>query len=316
MAAPGRNRRSRRGDDAVSGPRAGSRPSWPPGRGRCCRPRGARGSESPRTSRGYAASVTPGSGRCGSPGRRRRTSCRRFRSPGRCGRSSRLPPYAACGPRCDTGTLPCDGGKADVMADRDPDVMLLSHGVVAEIRLNRVAARNALSTGMAEELAATAAAVGATGARAVVLSSAAPEAFCVGADLKERNGFTDAEFMAQRIVFRRAFTSVLDMPVPVVAAVHGYALGGGYELALCCDLIVADESAVVGLPEVGLGIVPGGGGTQLLPRRAGYPVAADLILTGRHVAAAEAARLGLVDRLVPAGSDLEAATELAARIAG
>jgi enoyl-CoA hydratase/carnithine racemase len=202
------------------------------------------------------------------------------------------------------------------MADRDPDVMLLSHGVVAEIRLNRVAARNALSTGMAEELAATAAAVGATGARAVVLSSAAPEAFCVGADLKERNGFTDAEFMAQRIVFRRAFTSVLDMPVPVVAAVHGYALGGGYELALCCDLIVADESAVVGLPEVGLGIVPGGGGTQLLPRRAGYPVAADLILTGRHVAAAEAASLGLVDRLVPAGSDLEAATELAARIAG
>ena len=122
--------------------------------------------------------------------------------------------------------------------------------------------------------------------------------------------------MAQRLVFRRAFGKFREMPVPVVAAVHGHALGGGYELALCCDLIVADESAVVGLPEVRLGIVPGGGGTQLLPRRLGYGVAMDLILTGRHVAAAEAARLGLVDRVVPAGSDREAATDLAAQIAG
>jgi enoyl-CoA hydratase/carnithine racemase len=202
------------------------------------------------------------------------------------------------------------------MADREPNVVLLDHGAVAEIRLSRAPARNALSTGMAEELAAAAGAVRHTGARAVVLSSAAPAAFCVGADLKERDRFTDADFMAQRIVFRRAFASILHLPVPVVAAVHGFALGGGYELALCCDLIVADESAVVGLPEVRLGIVPGGGGTQLLPRRVGYGVATDLILTGRHVAAAEAARLGLVDRLVPTGRDLDAATELAAQIAG
>ena len=202
------------------------------------------------------------------------------------------------------------------MADREPDVVLLDHGLVAEIRLSRVSAGNALSTRLAEQLAATAGAVRETGARAVVLSSAAPEAFCVGADLKERDRLTDADFMAQRLVFRRAFASVLHLPVPVVAAVHGFALGGGYELALCCDLIVADESAVVGLPEVRLGIVPGGGGTQLLPRRVGYGVAADLILTGRRVAAAEAARLGLVDRLVPTGIDLEAATELATQIAG
>jgi enoyl-CoA hydratase/carnithine racemase len=201
------------------------------------------------------------------------------------------------------------------MADREPDVVLLDHGVVAEIRLSRASARNALTTASVQELAARAGAVRDTGARAVVLSSAAPEAFCVGADLKERDRFTDADFMAQRIVFRRAFASILQLPVPIVAAVHGFALGGGYELALCCDLIVADESAVVGLPEVRLGIVPGGGGTQLLPRRVGYGVAADLILTGRHVAAAEAARLRLVDRLVPAGSDLEAATELAGQIA-
>ncbi|MFI5898278.1 enoyl-CoA hydratase/isomerase family protein [Actinoplanes sp. NPDC051513] len=196
------------------------------------------------------------------------------------------------------------------------DVELSHHDNVAEIRLNRVTARNALSTGLAEELAAAAAAaVHETGVRAAVLSSAAPAAFCVGADLKERDRLTDADFMAQRLVFRRAFGSILAIPVPVVAAVHGYALGGGYELALCCDLIVADETAVVGLPEVRVGIVPGGGGTQLLPRRVGYGVAADLILTGRHVPAAEAARLGLVDRLVPAGKDLEAATELATQIA-
>jgi enoyl-CoA hydratase/carnithine racemase len=202
------------------------------------------------------------------------------------------------------------------MADPNSDVVLLNHGVVAEIRLNRASARNALSTRMAEQLTATAGAVGDTGARAVVLSSADPEAFCVGADLKERDRFTDADFMGQRIIFRRAFGSVLHLRVPIVAAVHGFALGGGYELALCCDLIVADESAVVGLPEVRVGIVPGGGGTQLLPRRVGYGVATDLILTGRHVAAAEAARLGLVDRLVPAGNDLDAAIELAGQMAG
>src|SRR3954464_5939403 len=191
------------------------------------------------------------------------------------------------------------------------DVELLDHGTVAEIRLHR----DALSTQVAEELATVALAVRDTAARAVVLSSAAPRNFCVGADLKERDQFTDADFMAQRPVFRRAFRGILDLPVPVVAAVHGYALGGGYELALCCDLIVADETAVVGLPEVTRGIVPGGGGTQLLPRRAGYGVAADLILTGRRVAAGEAARLGLIDRLVPAGTDRAAATELAGQIA-
>ncbi|WP_436536818.1 enoyl-CoA hydratase/isomerase family protein [Actinoplanes sp. HUAS TT8] len=151
-------------------------------------------------------------------------------------------------------------------------------------------------------------------ARAIVLSSAAPDSFCVGADLKERHTLDDAGFDAQRLVFRRAFASLRDLPVPAVAAVHGYALGGGYELALSCDLIVADETAVVGLPEVRVGIVPGGG-TQLLPRRVGYGIAADLILTGRQVKADEAARLGLVDRLVPEGADLTTALDLAGLIA-
>ena len=137
--------------------------------------------------------------------------------------------------------------------------------------------------------------------RAVVLA-AAGRAFCVGADLKERAAMSDADFMAQRPVFRAAFGGVLALPQPVIAAVHGYALGGGCELALSCDLIVADETAVFGLPETTVGLVPGCGGTQLALRRLGPGRAADLVLTGRRIGAAEAERIGLADRLVPAGT--------------
>jgi enoyl-CoA hydratase/carnithine racemase len=104
--------------------------------------------------------------------------------------------------------------------------------------------------------------------------------------------------------------------MPAVAAVRGFALGGGFELALSCDLIVADETTVLGLPEVTVGVVPGGGGTQLLVRRVGAARAADLIFTGRRVEVDEAERLGLVDRRVPAGEARKVALELAARIAG
>lgn len=189
-------------------------------------------------------------------------------------------------------------------------------GHVVEVVLDRPAAHNALSTAMARELAAVTGALAADAAvRAVVLTSAAERAFCVGADLKERNAFSDADLMAQRPWFRAAFTGVLDLPVPTVAAVHGFALGGGLEFALSCDLIVCDETAVLGLPEVTVGVVPGGGGTQLLARRVGASRAADLIFTGRRLDVAEAERLGLVDRRVPAGQDREAALDLASTIA-
>ena len=101
----------------------------------------------------------------------------------------------------------------------------------------------------------------------------------------------------------------------MIAAVEGFALGGGCELALCCDLIVASASATFGLPEVGLGLIPGEGGTQLLPRRIGLNKAADLVLTGRRVGAEEALRLGLADRLVPEGAARISALELAQQIA-
>ncbi|WP_055570507.1 enoyl-CoA hydratase/isomerase family protein, partial [Streptomyces prasinopilosus] len=187
-------------------------------------------------------------------------------------------------------------------------------GRVAELVLDRPKAMNAVSTGMARSLAGACAALGEDPAvRAVVLTSSHERAFCVGADLKERNSFSDADLVRQRPVARGAYTGVLELPVPTVAAVHGFALGGGFELALSCDVIVADRTAVVGLPEVSVGVIPGGGGTQLLPRRVGAARAAELIFTARRVEAVEARELGLVDELVEAGRDREEALALAAR---
>ncbi|MET8812465.1 enoyl-CoA hydratase-related protein [Streptomyces sp. NPDC004549] len=196
-------------------------------------------------------------------------------------------------------------------------VLVRRHGHVAELVLDRPKAMNAVSTEMARSLTAACAALAADrDARVVVLTSSHERAFCVGADLKERNSFTDADLMRQRPVARAAYTGVLELPMPTIAAVHGFALGGGFELALACDLIVADGTAVVGLPEVSVGVIPGGGGTQLLPRRVGAARAAELIFTARRVEADEAGRLGLVDQVVEAGRDRDEALALAARIAG
>lgn len=190
-------------------------------------------------------------------------------------------------------------------------------GRLAELVLDRPRAMNAVSTEMAASIAAACAALGADrSVSVVVLSSSSPKAFCAGADLKERDSLTDAELGRQRPYARAAYTGVLDLPMPTVAAVHGYALGGGYELALACDVIVADATAVVGLPEVSVGVIPGGGGTQLLPRRVGAARAAELVFTARRVPAAEAAALGMVDQLAPDGQHArEAALDLAARMA-
>jgi enoyl-CoA hydratase/carnithine racemase len=189
-------------------------------------------------------------------------------------------------------------------------------GQIAEIVLDRPEAMNALSTAMAARLAEVCTGLARDrGVRAVVLAAAGDRAFCVGADLKERAGMSDAELVAQRPVFRAAFGSVLALPQPAIAAVHGYALGGGCELALSCDLIVADETAEFGLPETTVGLVPGGGGTQLALRRLGPGRAADLVLTGRRIGASEAERIGLADRITPAGLAGEHAIGLARSIA-
>ena len=193
---------------------------------------------------------------------------------------------------------------------------VIGHGPVAEIVLDRPEALNALNTVMLVRFAQTCAELAPdTGVRAVVLTASGDRAFCVGADLKERQLMTDAQWLAQRAVYRTAFGELLRLPQPVIGAVHGYALGGGCELALNCDLVVADETAQFGLPETTVGLVPGCGGTQLSMRRLGVGRAADMLLTGRRVKAAEAERIGLADRLVPAGTANGAALEMAGAIA-
>jgi enoyl-CoA hydratase/carnithine racemase len=195
-------------------------------------------------------------------------------------------------------------------------ITVRQHDLVREVVLDRPAAHNALSTAMARSLAvACAEAAADPGVRAVVLSAAGERAFCVGADLKERNSMTDEDLSRQRPTFRAAFGGVLGLPQPAVAAVFGFALGGGCEFALSCDLVVADESAVFGLPEVTVGLLPGGGGTQLALRRLGAGRAADLVLTGRRVGCEEAERIGLVDRRVAAGEARASALDLATAIA-
>ena len=189
-------------------------------------------------------------------------------------------------------------------------------GRVATVTLDRPEALNAISTELALELAAAVEPLGVDpGVGAVVLTGAGERAFCVGADLKQRAGFDDQGWFVQREAFRRGFAAVRRCPLPTVAAVAGFALGGGTELAISCDLVVAATDATFGLPEVRLGLVPAGGGTQLLVRRVGRSAARDLVLTGRRVTAAEALTLGLADRVVPAAEVLSAATALAAEMA-
>ncbi len=179
---------------------------------------------------------------------------------------------------------------------------------VALVTLNRPEALNALDTGLLLELEA---AFRGLDARAVVLTGAG-RAFCAGADLNEREGMDTEAWRAHHAVLEAAFAAVRELPAPTIAAVEGYALAGGFELALSCDLIVAAADAELGLPEVTRGIMPGAGGTQLLPRR----LAKDLVLTGRAFEAVEAERRGIVARLVEPGKALEEARSLAEQIAG
>ena len=188
---------------------------------------------------------------------------------------------------------------------------------VAELTMNRGDALNAVDLQQAAAIADACAELAADDSLSVVIvSSAIAKAFCVGADLKERSGQSTEELLASRPIARRPYNAVLQLPMPTIAAVEGYALGGGCELAVSCDLIVASDTAVFALPEVGVGLIPGGGGTQLLSRRIGRNAAADLIFTTRRVAADEAGRIGLADRRCSAGEAAPTALELAREIAG
>jgi enoyl-CoA hydratase/carnithine racemase len=187
-------------------------------------------------------------------------------------------------------------------------VQLRRDGNVALVTLSRPEAMNAISGQVADEVGgALLQAAADPGAWVVVLAAAGGKAFCVGADLKERNRLDDAGWLANRVVMRSMFDTLRALPQPTIASVFGFALGGGFELALSCDLIVAADDAVFGLPEVTVGIVPGGGGTQLLGRKIGEGRAKDLILTSRRITALEAREMGLVARVV-SRTELPAAT--------
>ena len=150
--------------------------------------------------------------------------------------------------------------------------------------------------------------------RAVILYGG-ERVFAAGADIKEMAPLGYAEMAERAAALQAAFNVVADIPKPVVAAVTGYALGGGLELALCADFRVLGETAKVGQPEILLGVIPGAGGTQRLPRLIGPARAKDLIFTGRHVAAAEALAIGLADRVVPDAEVYQAARDLVAQYA-
>jgi len=183
--------------------------------------------------------------------------------------------------------------------------------------LHRPAAANALNTEMGLDLVdcLEALALDPGELRAVVLTGEGAKAFCAGGDLKERNGMSDAAWGRQHLVFERMVRALVNCPLPLIAAVNGAAYGGGCEIAAACDFIYAAEHARFALTEVTLGIMPGGGGTQTLPRALGERRALELILTGRPFGAAEAAAWGLANRVLPAEQLLPEALAMAAGIA-
>jgi enoyl-CoA hydratase len=184
------------------------------------------------------------------------------------------------------------------------------------VEMHRPEVLNAMNTAMGRELLTCFEALfWDKQTRVVVLTGAGEKAFCVGGDLKEREGMSDEVWREQHVIFEQAAFRVLRCPHPVLAAVEGFAMGGGCELAVLSDFIVASATAVFAVPEVTRGIFPGIGGTQLLPRIVGAPFAKEMIFTGRRIPAEEAKAVGLVNYLVPPGQARAKALDIAATIA-
>jgi enoyl-CoA hydratase/carnithine racemase len=193
-------------------------------------------------------------------------------------------------------------------------VTLEVEGGVGTIRLERPP-MNAISRAVQEELRTVAAEAGRRPDVRAVVVWGGPKVFAAGADVKEMAGWSYAEAVANAGPLQSSLTAVAEIPKPTVAAITGYALGGGLELALCCDFRVSADDARLGQPEVLLGVIPGAGGTQRLSRLVGPARAKDIVFTGRFVGAEEALAIGLVDRVVPAAEVYDTARGLVERYA-
>ena len=195
-------------------------------------------------------------------------------------------------------------------------IQLIRDEHIATLKLTRPDTRNAMSIAMGEEVQRAVEEVRADASLRVLVVTGEGKAFSAGGDLKERDGMTDDAWRLQHAIIEEAAYSILNCPVPVIAAVNGIAFGGGCEMALCCDFIYASATARFAQPEVGRGIMPGAGGTQNLPRAVGERRAKELILSGRTFSALEALEWGMVnevcepERLMP--RVLEVAREISA----
>lgn len=188
---------------------------------------------------------------------------------------------------------------------------------VLQVTLSRPDVGNAINTRMGQALEALWSSLTENpgDVRCVLLTGSGEKIFCAGGDLKERNGMSCGQWNRQHQIFERAAAALIDCPLPVIAAVNGHAYGGGLELAMCCDFIYASEAARFALPEVTLGIMPGMGGTQNLPRIVGQPRAMEVLMTGQAFSAHQALEWGLVNRTFPPTNLLAEAMKTAKVIA-
>lgn len=189
------------------------------------------------------------------------------------------------------------------------------NGAVGTITINRERALNALNSTVLDELNATLDAVDLDTVRCLILTGAGTKSFVAGADIGEMSSLTKAEGEAFGKKGNDVFRKLETFPIPVIAAINGFALGGGCEIAMSCDIRICSDNALFGQPEVGLGITPGFGGTQRLPRLVGAGMAKQLIYTGRNIKADEAYRIGLVNAVYAQEELLPAAAKMAAGIA-
>ena len=193
-------------------------------------------------------------------------------------------------------------------------ISLVVESPIATVKINRPDALNALNSVVVREMVGALDALEADDAVRCVVLTGSDKAFCAGADVKEMAKLSAAEIRSSDHL-RPLWDRAAAFKKPLIAALSGYALGGGLELAMCCDIIIASEGTKLGQPEINIGIIPGGGGTQRLPMAVGKYKATEMILTGAMISAEEAKALGLVNRVVPPGKYLEEATKLATEIA-